>query len=130
VIVLEVRTRRRQEFVNVTHSVAEAVARLGVENGAVLVYSPHTTAAVVIQEGADPAVAADIIARLELLAPTGDPRYQHREGNADAHIKTALLGNDKVIPVRGGRLLLGTWQQIFLAEFDGPRRRELWVKAL
>lgn len=129
-IVLEVQTPRREALVNVTDLVQQAVAELGLVEGAVHVYSPHTTAGVVVQEGADPDVARDLLLRLSELAPKDHPGYRHLEGNSDAHIKTALVGNFAVLPVSGGRVRLGTWQQIFLAEFDGPRRRKLWITPL
>ena len=127
---IRVRTPAREALVNVTEALNRAVAELGLREGVLHVYSPHTTAGVVIQEGADPAVAEDLLLRLAELAPRNHPGYRHLEGNADAHIKTALVGNAVWVPVAAGRLLLGTWQQVFLAEFDGPRTRELWLTAL
>ncbi len=127
---LWVSTPRREVLVNVTPALEAALAELGLEEGALHVYSPHTTAGLLVQEGADPMVAEDVLARLAELAPRGHPGYRHLEGNADAHIKTALVGNALVLPVAGGRLLLGPWQQVFLAEFDGPRRRQLWLTPL
>ncbi len=127
---LRVRTPAREALVNVTAALEQAVRELGLREGVLHVYSPHTTAGVVIQEGADPAVAEDLLMRLAELAPRDHPGYRHLEGNADAHVKTALVGNAVLVPVAGGRLALGTWQQVFLAEFDGPRTRELWLTAL
>jgi len=127
---LRVRTPAREALVNVTAVLEQAVRELGLREGVLHVYSPHTTAGVVIQEGADPAVAEDLLMRLAELAPRDHPGYRHLEGNADAHVKTALVGNAVLVPVAGGRLALGTWQQVFLAEFDGPRTRELWLTAL
>ena len=127
---LRVRTPAREALVNVTAALEQAVRELGLREGLLHVYSPHTTAGVVIQEGADPAVAEDLLMRLAELAPRDHPGYRHLEGNADAHVKTALVGNAVLVPVAGGRLALGTWQQVFLAEFDGPRTRELWLTAL
>ena len=129
-IVLEVQTPSREALVNVTALVQKALVELGLSEGALHVYSPHTTAGVVIQEGADPDVARDLLMRLSELAPKDHPGYRHLEGNSDAHIKTALLGNAVVVPVSNGKLMLGTWQQLFLAEFDGPRRRKLWLTPL
>ncbi len=125
-----VSTPRREVLVNVTGELETALAELGLADGALHVYSPHTTAGLVVQEGADPMVAEDLLARMAELAPRGLSTYRHLEGNADAHIKTALVGNALVLPVVGGRLALGTWQQVFLAEFDGPRRRQLWLTPL
>jgi len=127
---LRVRTPAREALVNVTGLLNQALAELALTDGVLHVYSPHTTAGVVIQEGADPAVAEDLLLRLAELAPRDHPGYRHLEGNSDAHIKTALVGNAVTVPVVGGRLALGTWQQVFLAEFDGPRTRELWLTPL
>jgi len=129
-IVLEVQTPRREALLNVTERVQGALGELGLLEGALHVYSPHTTAGVLIQEGADPDVARDLLLRLSELAPKNHPGYRHLEGNSDAHIKTALVGNAVLVPVSNGKLMLGTWQQIFLAEFDGPRRRKLWLTPL
>ncbi|WP_456413745.1 secondary thiamine-phosphate synthase enzyme YjbQ [Oceanithermus profundus] len=126
----EVRTRSRNQMVKITAQVETAVRALGLTEGAVLVYSPHTTAGVVVQEGADPDVAHDLLLRLAELVPHRHPADRHAEGNSDAHLKTALVGNAQVVPVSGGRLALGTWQQVFLAEFDGPRTRQVWVTAV
>ncbi|WP_293174886.1 secondary thiamine-phosphate synthase enzyme YjbQ [Oceanithermus sp.] len=123
----EVRTTAFNQMVRITPQVEAAARALGVVEGAVLVYSPHTTAGIVVQEGADPDVAHDLLLRLAELAPRRHPGDRHAEGNSDAHLKTALVGNAQVVPVSGGRLALGTWQQVFLAEFDGPRTRQVWV---
>lgn len=109
-------------MVDITDAVAAAVAEAGIADGLCTVYSPHTTAGVTVNEGADPDVCTDILARLERLAPP-DAGYLHAEGNSDAHIKTALVGPSAAVPVEGGRLALGTWQRIFFCEFDGPRNR-------
>jgi secondary thiamine-phosphate synthase enzyme len=125
-------TTRREEFVDITASVAQALAESGLVEGAVLVYSPHTTAGVTINEGADPDVKRDMLAHLAALVPLdgGPSRFRHAEGNSDAHIKTSLMGPSQLIPVSGGRLQLGTWQKIYLCEFDGPRRRTVLVQPL
>jgi len=126
---LSVRSRQRLEMIDVTDQVQRAVSEMGVEEGLCTVYVPHTTAAVTVNEGADPAVCRDILESLSKWIPQrGD--YHHTEGNADAHIKVALLGSSQTIMVTGGRLRLGTWQRVFLCEFDGPRSRSLWVKAI
>lgn len=126
---LSVSTSRREEFVDITAEVAQALRELGLTQGAVLVYSPHTTAGVTINEGADPDVRRDMLAHLARLVPD-HPDFRHAEGNSDAHIKTSLVGPSQLIPVEGGRLALGTWQHIYLCEFDGPRRRTVLVQAL
>ena len=97
--------------------------------GAVQVFVPHTTAGVTINEGADPAVARDLVQALARLVPR-DAGYTHSEGNADAHVKTSLVGNQTVVPAEDGRLRLGTWQSLYLAEFDGPRTRRVWLTLL
>lgn len=124
---LTVRTSRRTELKNVTPEVEGVVRESACENGTCLLYVPHTTAGVLINEGDDPAVARDIEAAFERLVPH-DAGYKHLEGNADAHIKTALAGSSAAIWIEGGRLVLGRWQAVFFAEFDGPRTRELRVK--
>lgn len=127
--VFDIHTRERVQFVDVTEQVAREVASSGVRRGAVLVYVPHTTAGVTINENADPSVCRDLQTALERLVPPDLP-FTHREGNADAHVKASLIGSSVVVPVEGGRLALGTWQGVFFAEFDGPRRRHLIVRML
>jgi len=113
-------------LVNITDRVAEAVARSGVEEGMCQVFIPHTTAGVTINEGADPAVAGDVESHLAELVPK-EAAFEHEEGNSDAHIKTVLVGPSCMAPVRGGKLAMGTWQAIFLCEWDGPRSRRVEV---
>ncbi len=125
--VLDVSTHRRCELIDVTRSVDELVSASGIQDGFVICYVPHTTAGVTIQENADPDVVSDLLHKLEQLVPQRDASYQHAEGNSDAHIKASLIGASQTIPVRGGRLMLGTWQGIYFAEFDGPRRRHMYV---
>ena len=122
---ISLKTDRRTQLVDITKRVQEA---LGPLNGAAaaLVYVPHTTAGVTINEGADPDVARDIEAQLAQLVPK-DSGYRHAEGNSDSHIKTVLAGPSCVAPVRAGKLALGTWQAIFLCEWDGPRTRQVEV---
>ncbi len=124
---LSVRTSRREELVDITEQVQSVVTRSGVQNGVCWVFVPHTTAAVTINENADPSVKVDILEQLRRLVPS-DLRYHHTEGNADAHIKAVLVGNSVAVPVVNGRLRLGTWQGIFFCEFDGPRSRRVWVE--
>jgi secondary thiamine-phosphate synthase enzyme len=125
---LEVRTTTRTQLVNITAQVAEAVAEL--DPGATLchVYVPHTTAAVVINESADPDVAHDLAAAYQALVPK--IRFAHSEGNSDAHLLSTLLGASVTVPVENGRLKLGTWQGIFFVDLDGPRNRRAWVSVL
>ncbi len=124
----EVSTGSRNQMLDITARVREAVRGAGIEDGLCQVYIPHTTAGVTVNEAADPDVAADILEHLEKLVPRGG--YRHREGNADAHIKASLVGFSATLPVVGGDLFLGTWQGIFLCEFDGPRRRRVRVTVL
>lgn len=126
---LEVRSNRRAEMIDITDRVQEAVQRAGVEDGVCHVFVPHTTAGLTINENADPTVVQDILATLERLVPwEGD--YRHAEGNSAAHVKASLIGSSLTILVEKGNLQLGTWQGIFFCEFDGPRRRRVWVKVL
>jgi secondary thiamine-phosphate synthase enzyme len=127
--VLDIETRDRTQFVDITERVTREVALSGVRLGAALVYVPHTTAGVTINENADPSVRRDLLMTLERLVPRDLP-FGHREGNADAHVKASLVGSNVVVPVEDGRLALGTWQGIFFTEFDGPRRRRVVVQML
>jgi secondary thiamine-phosphate synthase enzyme len=123
---ISIRTQRRETLQDITSQVQDYIRAHGFARGVVTLYSPHTTCGVTINEGADPDVARDMIQTLRRLVPlTGD--YRHAEGNSDAHVKTSLVGSSQQILVEEGRLCLGTWQRIFLAEFDGPRSRNLWV---
>ncbi len=126
---ITLRTPSRTALVDITREVAGAVAELGVENGAVVVYVPHTTAGVTVNESADPDVARDIEDALSKLVPESRS-YRHTEGNSDAHIKASLMGCSQTLLVRGGELVLGTWQGVFFCEFDGPRSRKVLVAAL
>jgi len=122
-IQIEVRTASHRQMVDITRQVAEAIDGTG--DGICHVYVPHTTAAVVINEHADPDVVRDLIAAYEAMVP--DVHFAHAEGNSDAHLLTTLLGSSVSVPVEDGRLLLGTWQGIFFVELDGPRTRKVWV---
>lgn len=123
---LSIRTHSRSELVDITPLVRDVVRKSKIENGVCYVFVPHTTAGITINENADPSVRQDILAELNKLVPwQGD--YSHLEGNAAAHIKASLVGSSETIPVEKGDLVLGTWQGVFFAEFDGPRRREVWV---
>lgn len=126
---LSVRTTRREEMVDITAQVAELAAASGLAEGAVLVYCPHTTAGMTINEGADPDVRRDMLSHLAQLVPQ-HADFRHAEGNSDAHIKTSCMGPSQLLMLSGGRLALGTWQKLYLCEFDGPRQRTLWVQFL
>ncbi len=123
---ITVKTRSRTEFVSVSNQVQAVISKWGVEDGICTLYVPHTTAGVFINEGYDPAVMRDVEAALERAVPW-NAGYAHGEGNAAAHIKSILVGNSQQILVEGGRLLLGQWEEIFFAEFDGARTRRLIV---
>ena len=123
----EVETQRRVSFVDITRDVAALVRDAG--DGAAMVFVPHTTAGVTINEDADPSVRADLTMALERLVPHDLP-FTHLEGNSDAHVKASLMGSSVLVPVSGGALQLGTWQGIYFAEFDGPRRRRVLVTFL
>jgi len=126
---LSLQTDGRTDFVDLTGLVQSAVSDLGLTEGAVLVFNPHTTAAVTINEGADPDVVRDMTVSLDRVVPWQDG-YRHAEGNAAAHIKASLFGSSVTVIVSGGKLRLGTWQKIWFCEFDGPRRRRVWVRTL
>ncbi len=123
---ISMETSRRAELVAVTRSVQAAISGLPAWDGLLHIHSPHTTAGVTVNEQADPDVAADLEAALARLIPW-NAGYAHAEGNSAAHIQTALVGTSSLVPVKGGRLALGTWQGIYLCEFDGPRTRQLWL---
>ena len=123
---IEVRTTRRDEMVDLTHRIAEVVRRSGIESGTCVVFVPHTTAGVTINEHADPDVAADMLVALDRIVPWEGP-WRHGEGNSAAHVKATLTGSTATIVIEGGTLQLGTWQGIFFCEFDGPRTRHVWV---
>ena len=123
-----VRTRKAQEMFDITERVAEVVNRSGVSDGICLVYVPHATAAVIINENADPNVCEDILEALARLIPEGRWRHDRVDNNAAAHIKATILGPSEAVPIRGGRLGLGTWQSLMLVELDGPRNRTVIVE--
>jgi len=126
---LKIRTREREELMDVTSMLRSMVHANGWTDGALLLYCPHTTGAVTINEGADPDVVRDITVNMNKLVPHhGD--YRHAEGNSDAHIKSSMFGCEQLVIVEDGNIMLGTWQKIYFCEFDGPRSRKLWVKWL
>lgn len=123
---LSVESSRRTEFILITKAVIEAVRSLEIRDAVVTVFVPHTTAGVTLNENADPAVATDLEGALDRLVPWSSG-YAHAEGNSAAHVKASLMGSSVRIPVLGGRVRMGTWQGIYFCEFDGPRRRTVWV---
>jgi len=126
---IEIRTRTKEEFVDLTAEVGRIVAGSGVASGVCVVAVPHTTAGVTVNENADPDVRADLLMTLRRIVPDALP-YAHAEGNSPAHVKAALVGSSATLLVEGGRLQLGTWQGVFFCEFDGPRTRKVWVKVI
>ena len=126
---IQVKTKSRIEMKDITSDVQKEISKAGIQDGLCMVYVPHTTAGITINEGADPAVCQDIIARLNELAPP-NAGYRHMEGNADSHIKTSMMGSSVMVMVEGGRPVLGTWQKIFFCEFDGPRSRKVYLKGV
>jgi secondary thiamine-phosphate synthase enzyme len=126
---IEVSTHSRTCLIDITKKVKEIVRERGIKDGIVVVYVPHTTAAIMVDENYDPSVGRDISDTLSRIIPYSFT-YQHREGNADAHIKAGIVGSSRVIFIEDGKPVLGTWQGIFLCEFDGPRRREIFVKVI
>ena len=126
---LRVKTDRLTQLVDVTREVERAVAASGVASGVCYVYVPHTTAAVMINEHADPDVATDLEGVFDRLVPHKG-QYRHSEGNSDSHAKAVMVGASQMIFVEGGKLALGTWQGVFFCEFDGPRERKMWVKVV
>ncbi len=125
----QLRTSTQTEFVDITRFVQEAVKKTGVEDGICIIFIPHTTAGVTINENADPSVVQDIIMELNKIVPFKDP-YRHMEGNSPAHIKASLVGCSHIVFVESRKLVLGTWQGIFFCEFDGPRNRKVHVQVI
>ena len=125
-----VKTRQRSEIVDVTDIIRRLIRQKGVRDGMAIVYIPHTTAAVTINENYDPDVKHDLLKKLESLIPKNETYYQHDEGNSDSHLKTALVGNSATVLIEQGDLVLGRWQGIYFCEFDGPREREMYVKVV
>lgn len=127
--VLTVHSRAREEIIDLSSQIQDLVERLNIRDGLLAVFVPHTTAAITINENADPDVKRDILFKLRSVIPLDDA-YQHSEGNSDAHIKSSLVGHSLTIIVENGQLLLGTWQGILFCEFDGPRTRKVYIKSL
>jgi secondary thiamine-phosphate synthase enzyme len=123
---INVPSTRREELIDITSLVRQEVERAGVSEGRCTVYCPHTTAGVTINEHADPSVATDVLSALDRLVPD-DGAWAHLEGNSPAHVKASLMGASVQVLIEDGALKLGTWQGVFLCEFDGPRTREVWL---
>ena len=121
-----IRTQRHTQFVDITREAQSAIAHLGIKNGVVTIFVPHTTAGITINENADPDVTSDIADALDKAIPW-QAEYEHSEGNAAAHVKASMMGSSIQVIAEDGRLRLGTWQAIYFCEFDGPRSRSVWV---
>ncbi len=126
---LQVQSSKQTEFIDITRQVTEIVLKTGIKEGLCILYVPHTTAGITINENADPSVPRDIQMEINKIVPFED-RYLHTEGNSAAHIKSSLMGTSLTLFIESGRLLLGTWQGIFFCEFDGPRSRQVHVKVI
>jgi len=128
-MILSVKTRKRTELVDITSDINKLIQKSGVAQGLCMIFVPHTTAAVTINESADPSVKSDILKILNQIIPW-EANYRHLEGNSPAHIKSTLVGSSELIAIENQRLILGTWQGIFFCEFDGPRNRKLHVRIM
>ena len=126
---IHVKTQTKEEFINITHEVRSAVQNSGTKNGVCIVFIPHTTAGITINENADPDVKNDLLMELKKMASDSLP-WRHSEGNSPAHVKASLLGSSVQIIVEGGDLQLGTWQGVYFCEFDGPRQRNIFIEIL
>lgn len=127
---VKLQTERHEQMVDITHQIESLITQEQVQDGIALIYCPHTTAAITINENADPYVVHDIMMRLEEMYPWNHLRDRHGEGNSAAHLKASTLGASELIPITAGRLALGTWQGVYFCEFDGPRQRTFYVKVL
>lgn len=128
-MLIDVKTSQQTQMIDITAKVREAVRESGAQNGLVHVFSMHTTAAITINENADPAVEADILKTINKVIPWDD-HFKHMEGNSAAHIKVSLFGPSEIIPLKNGSLVLGTWQGIYFCEFDGPRNRKVNIETI
>jgi len=127
--IITIETTERNQMINITSLVQTKVNESGIKDGVCYVFVPHTTAAVTINENADPDVVRDILFTLDKLVPHKN-NYRHIEGNSDAHVKASLFGNTATVIINNGKLVLGTWQSLFFCEFDGPRRRKIMIKVI
>jgi secondary thiamine-phosphate synthase enzyme len=128
-ITLDIPTRQREEMLDITDQVRDAIRRSGIRQGIACLHVPHTTSAITINENADRDVVRDLLFGLQRLVPR-DAGYHHAEGNSDAHLKSSLLGVDQTLLIESGQPVLGTWQGIYFCEFDGPRRRKLHLRII
>jgi secondary thiamine-phosphate synthase enzyme len=128
-MILSVKTRERTELIDISSDINDLIKKSGVDEGLCMLYVPHTTSAVTINESADPSVKSDILMILNQVIPW-DANYRHLEGNSPAHIKASLIGPSELLAIENRRLVLGTWQGIFFCEFDGPRTRKVHVRIM
>ncbi len=127
---LHIQTARRDQLIDITDKVTEVIRQQNVKDGVVIIYCPHTTAGITINENADADVVHDLLMRLDEVYPWKHPQYRHSEGNSAAHLKASTVGASQSVPLADGRLVLGTWQGIYFCEFDGPRRRTFYIKII
>ena len=128
-MILSVKTRSKTEFIDITSDIKSVVKQAGIDQGICMLYVPHTTAGITINESADPSVQSDVLMVLNQMVPW-DAAYRHLEGNSPAHVKSSLLGPSELIAIEDGALVFGTWQGIFFCEFDGPRNRKVHVRIM
>ena len=126
----ELRINQTQNMIKITNSIREDILKSGIKNGIVVVYCPHTTAGITINENADPDVVRDMIYGFEKVYPTIDKNYRHFEGNSHAHLKSSTVGPSQTLILDGGELIMGVWQDVYFCEFDGPRNRTYYVKII
>ena len=125
--IIGVISSKRMEAINITDKINDYINSANKKDGLCIIYTPHTTSAIIINEGFDPDVMSDFISHTSSLVPYSK-NYRHLEGNSDAHIKAAIIGNSRIVPFENGKLLLGRWEAIFFLEFDGPRNRKVYIK--
>lgn len=125
---ISVKTHRRNEMIDITSEVSAAIAKSGIKVGTAIIFCPHTTAGITINENADPDVTHDILLTLDELLPQLRKGYRHAEGNSDAHVKSSLVGASETVLIQNGQMQLGTWQGIYFCEFDGPRNRQVYLQ--
>ena len=127
---ISLQTQRRSQLIDITSLIEGILQKSHIEEGVAIIYCPHTTAGITINENADPDVGRDILRRLEEICPWDMPKDRHGEGNSAAHLKASLVGSSQSVIIHKGRLLLGRWQGVYFCEFDGPRARECFVKVI
>ncbi|MGY4689162.1 secondary thiamine-phosphate synthase enzyme YjbQ [Salibacterium sp. K-3] len=127
---MTIHTKQHDEMVDVTREVEQWVQKQGLKNGLLVVYCPHTTAGITVNENADPDVKHDMLMKLDEVYPWNHPKYRHAEGNSASHLKASTVGTQQTLIIDEGRIVLGTWQGIYFCEFDGPRQRTMYVKGI